>query len=191
MEYLLELIKKRKQPGILIIDRKGRLRYSNQEVLALLPHLLETDSEGRTKTNIPAEIKRICKLVHTLPAPESSAQPINIESECSIIVEGGEHSFSIRAFEIKGFERKKDDGYTMVLVERVVEKHAYDFDKVKKEYHLSGREIDVMKNLCLGCSNREIAQKLFISEHTVKDHVKNIMEKMQVDSRSEILVALR
>ena len=191
MDHLLELIRKRRKPGILIIDRRGRLRYSNQEVLTLLPNLLEIDSEGRTRTNIPEEIKRICKLVLALPAQDDTASPQNIESDCSIIVEDGEQSFSIRAFLVNGFERKKDGDYTMILVERVVEKHTYDFEKVKKEYHLSGRELDVIKNLCLGCSNREIAQKLYISEHTVKDHVKNIMEKMQVDSRSEILAVLR
>ena len=191
MERLLELIRKRKKPGILILDRQGRLRYSNDEVLSLLPGLLETDSEGRTKTNIPAEIKRICKLAPALPATDDIASSQSFESDCSIIVEDREHSFSIRAFSIKGFERKINNGYTMILIERVVEKHTYDFDKVKREYHLSGREMDIIKNLCDGCSNREIARKLFISEHTVKDHLKHIMEKMQVDSRSEIFVALR
>ena len=78
----------------------------------------------------------------------------------------------------------------MVLMERVVEKHTYDFEKIKKKYHLSGRELDIIQNLCQGLSNRAIAEKLFVSEHTVKDHLKNIMEKMQVNSRNEILALL-
>ncbi len=73
----------------------------------------------------------------------------------------------------------------------MVEKHAHDFERIKKKYSLSGRELDIIKHLCLGLSNREIAGMLFLSEHTVKDHLKNIMDKMQVDSRSEILVELR
>ena len=85
----------------------------------------------------------------------------------------------------------KPESYVMVLVERVVEKHAIDFEKIKKNYHLSNRELDIIKSLCQGLSNRAIGEKLFISEYTVKDHLKNIMAKMGAESRNEILALLR
>src|SRR2546421_8201706 len=48
---------------------------------------------------------------------------------------------------------------------------------------LSGREIDVLKLMAQGKSNKEIGSALFISEGTVKSHVKAIFSKMNVISR--------
>jgi two-component system NarL family response regulator len=50
---------------------------------------------------------------------------------------------------------------------------------------LSGREIEVLKLIALGKSNKEIGSALFISEGTVKSHVKSIFAKMNVISRTE------
>lgn len=51
---------------------------------------------------------------------------------------------------------------------------------------LSQREAEICMMLVSGMSNREIAEKLFIAEFTVKDHVKSIFDKLGVSSRSEI-----
>ena len=191
MEHLLDLIRKRQSPGILIIDRNGQLRYSNQEVLVLLPNLLETDREGNPQANIPAEILRICTVAKGTKAADENDLPQDITTDCSLMVGGKEQVFSLRAFTVGGIGSNREDGYIMVLIERVVEKHTYNFEKVQNDHHLSAREMDVIKSLAQGLSNKEIAKKLYISEHTVKDHLKNIMAKMQVSSRNEILVALR
>jgi len=50
---------------------------------------------------------------------------------------------------------------------------------------LSDREIDVLKLMAQGKSNKEIGSALFISEGTVKSHVKGIFAKMNVISRTE------
>jgi predicted ATPase/DNA-binding CsgD family transcriptional regulator/transcriptional regulator with XRE-family HTH domain len=49
---------------------------------------------------------------------------------------------------------------------------------------LSKRELDVLKLLAVGRSNQEIAAALFISPHTVANHVANTMDKLGVDSRT-------
>lgn len=57
---------------------------------------------------------------------------------------------------------------------------------------LTPREREVLKLMAQGLSNREIAQRLFLSEKTVKTHVSNIFFKLQVKDRSQaILYALR
>ena len=57
-------------------------------------------------------------------------------------------------------------------------------DRVSGET-LSDREIDVLKLMALGRSNKEIGSALFISEGTVKSHVKSIFAKLNVISRTE------
>jgi DNA-binding NarL/FixJ family response regulator len=50
---------------------------------------------------------------------------------------------------------------------------------------LTSREVEVLKLVARGHSNREIGSKLFISENTVKNHVRNILEKLQLHTRME------
>jgi len=57
---------------------------------------------------------------------------------------------------------------------------------------LSAREIEVLRYVAEGNRNRDIAQTLFISEETVKVHLKHIMEKLGANDRSEaVAIALR
>lgn len=50
---------------------------------------------------------------------------------------------------------------------------------------LSDREIDVLKCLAHGQTTSQIASTLFISENTVKTHIRHILEKMEVNNRAE------
>jgi DNA-binding NarL/FixJ family response regulator len=50
---------------------------------------------------------------------------------------------------------------------------------------LSDRELEVLRLVARGFSNRDIATELVIAENTVKNHVRNILEKLQLRSRME------
>jgi two-component system NarL family response regulator len=57
---------------------------------------------------------------------------------------------------------------------------------------LTNRELQVLRHVAEGQSNREIAGRLGISENTVKNHVRNILEKLRLHSRMEaVLYAMR
>jgi len=57
---------------------------------------------------------------------------------------------------------------------------------------LTKREIEVLKLVAKGLNNRDVAGELFISENTVKNHVRNILEKLQLHSRMEaVMYAVR
>ena len=57
---------------------------------------------------------------------------------------------------------------------------------------LTARELEVLKLVAQGMSNKEIAVELFISENTVKNHVRNILEKLHLHSRMEaVMYAVR
>lgn len=57
-----------------------------------------------------------------------------------------------------------------------------------KEGLLSGREIDVVRCVVEGLSNREIAQRLTLTEHTVKNYLFRIFDKLGVSSRVEVVL---
>jgi len=62
-----------------------------------------------------------------------------------------------------------------------------DTDAVKIE-SLTRRELEVLKNLSYGMYNKEIAEKLNISERTVKNHISNIFKKIEVTDRTQAAV---
>jgi LuxR family maltose regulon positive regulatory protein len=56
---------------------------------------------------------------------------------------------------------------------------------------LSKREMDILKLICEGCSNQEIANRLVITLYTVKKHSSNIFDKLGVSSRTQAAVRAR
>jgi DNA-binding NarL/FixJ family response regulator len=57
---------------------------------------------------------------------------------------------------------------------------------------LTDRELEVLRLVAKGLNNREVAKQLFISENTVKNHVRNILDKLQLHSRMEaVMYAVR
>ena len=60
------------------------------------------------------------------------------------------------------------------------------------EEALTAREIEVLKHLAEGNRNKDIADRLFISEETVKVHIKHIMEKLGANDRTQaVSIAVR
>jgi len=74
------------------------------------------------------------------------------------------------------------------LAKRDGEERAQDVPAPK----LTDREMEVLRLVARGMNNRDIAKELFISENTVKNHVRNILEKLQIHSRMEaVMIAVR
>jgi len=56
------------------------------------------------------------------------------------------------------------------------------------ETPLSGRELEILRLVAEGCDNDEIAERLFLSPRTVKNHVSSILAKLQMDNRVQAAV---
>jgi DNA-binding NarL/FixJ family response regulator len=57
---------------------------------------------------------------------------------------------------------------------------------------LSARELETLRLMGQGLSNKSIAESMFISENTVKYHIRNILRKLEVQNRTEaVALALR
>lgn len=60
--------------------------------------------------------------------------------------------------------------------------------RIKKENELTQREYEVIALIADGLNNKDIAEKLFISEKTVKNHVSNIFRKINVSDRTQAAI---
>ena len=52
----------------------------------------------------------------------------------------------------------------------------------KHSFNLSDREIDVLNLICQGMSTKEVSTALFLSEHTVRSHIKSAHKKLNTHS---------
>jgi len=62
-----------------------------------------------------------------------------------------------------------------------------DLQIIYTRYHITKREAEIIELILDGMNNKEIQDKLFISFHTVKNHVSNIYRKLNVKSRHEMV----
>ena len=61
-------------------------------------------------------------------------------------------------------------------------------EKNEDTFDLTTRELEVLQEVASGLSNKEIGEKLFISEKTVKNHLTNIYQKLGVSDRTQALL---
>lgn len=89
--------------------------------------------------------------------------------------------------------RAVDKGYTQ-LGPGIVKKLLHKFPPATIQslppilLELTPREMEVLKLIATGASNKEIAQKLFISEGTVKNHVTNILNRLNLRDRTQAAI---
>lgn len=74
------------------------------------------------------------------------------------------------------------------LTKKLMNYHHQQLREEKTENMLTERERDVLICLVEGLTNKEIGERLFVSEKTVKIHVSNIFKKLNVKSRSQVVI---
>lgn len=89
---------------------------------------------------------------------------------------------------------KQPLGAGVGLAERTVEIRAVEpeFEQIIETYPLTDRELEILELIVSGCSNAQIADNLYITVGTVKTHVRNILNKLGANDRTQAAVrALR
>lgn len=77
--------------------------------------------------------------------------------------------------------------YYKIYIVKNSNKEKLDLLHLVQIYNLTKRELEIIKLISKGLSNRDIAQKLYISTNTVRTHIDNIFNKLNVNSRMSIL----
>jgi DNA-binding CsgD family transcriptional regulator len=189
LEDLKEILGRRSAPGLLLFDLNGKLLYFNPEGKEILA------SFGIT----PIQLKKE-------PGPSSTAlshllidvisqigQQKNLKGSkkfLSGLIKEADRPHAWRAFRMGSDKKEGSPPYVVVLIEKIAGKRELDPALVRNRYAVSERELEVCRLICEGLSNKEIAGRLFISEYTVKDHIKHIMAKLGANSRNQIVANL-
>jgi DNA-binding NarL/FixJ family response regulator len=93
--------------------------------------------------------------------------------------------------EIAAAIRAVDRGYTHLapgMLAKVMSQQAQATSLPPELTELTPRELEVLKLIAKGANNREIAQKLYISEGTVKNHVTNLLNRLNLRDRTQAAI---
>jgi DNA-binding CsgD family transcriptional regulator len=83
-----------------------------------------------------------------------------------------------------------DDSRVLIILEQIKQRQGFSLERAKERFHFTGRETEVIAHLMKGWTNKEIANAINISEMTVKEHIKHIMDKTSTSTRTGILVQI-
>ena len=92
----------------------------------------------------------------------------------------------VKADELGKGVKAIQDGET-VLGKGVGNLVAHSLGSTRQTEHLTDREVDVIKHVAKGLSNKQIAAAMFISESTIKFHLQNASKKLNAHRRAEIV----
>jgi DNA-binding CsgD family transcriptional regulator len=160
---------------ILLVRPSGSVLYANRAAAALLSArspLVVVPRDGR-ETSLATWIARL------------GAGAAAGEKWCAVLADGRALEASVARFA----DEEEDD--VAVLTLKI--QSALSLEDVRERLAtrgVSGREADVVGAVLEGLRNAEIARRLFITEWTVKDHLKHVFSKLGVGSRSGLLKAL-
>jgi DNA-binding CsgD family transcriptional regulator len=174
-------------PGLLVFDQHGMLESFNDQAEAWLSQLpppvaADWDAANRVGSSvpIPTEIRTVIGLTHAITAGiERGVARARLQSRSG-------RWLVIHGFPLRG--PRDAESRTAVVIEPAKASEVAPI--IIEAYDLGPREQQITQLIARGLSTAQIAQRLFLSQHTVRDYVKRVFEKVGVSSRGELVARL-
>lgn len=187
---VLDYIEKQSSIGMILLDENLHIIYSNEKAEAAVAKLELPKSALEQKDRLPPQLLKDCREIKVLlkNCPAGGATL----SRQSIVHCPGQTNLVITTKVLDQGPDWEDSRLLMVSLEEQSPAEETALAKIDPQhlmdkFDLSKRETDVVELLFIGLKNAQIAQKLFISEVTVKKHLQNIFEKVGVGNRTALV----
>ncbi|MBB5936962.1 helix-turn-helix domain-containing protein [Streptomyces zagrosensis] len=158
--------------GVLLFDRSGRLVSANEQAREHIAGVGGVPAEG--------------------PAARAAA-PMPIPMWIATLAAAGAGRVRVRRRDGRWLvchasRLTGDDAFTAVMIEPAAASEVAAI--IVETYELTKRELEVTRLVASGLPTAEIAQRLHITGHTVRDHIKSVLAKVGVASRGELVARL-
>ena len=161
-----------------------KLRYSNPDVLLLDINMPELN--GIEVLDILVKKKAYPKILMLTVNSEMEylIKSIDMGADGYLLKDSDSHELIRAIYYVYQGEKFIQPSLIPLLNSRLISR---DMDRVKID-SLSERELEVLKLVSAGLLNKDIADKLFISERTVKNHLFNIFKKINCSDRTQAAI---
>ncbi|MFQ5455861.1 MAG: helix-turn-helix transcriptional regulator [Nitrospirota bacterium] len=188
MDEISHLASRRSSPGIIIMDLNKNILFMNRKAKRIVGEFIENISTDKGEVTLPHEIYTLCDRLKSYLSEDRiiynhKSEEIN---ESFIIYSNPQGDYIFRGFFI-GKESAFEPNI-LVLIEKISKrKKKLNIEKTLKELTFTPREKEIIEYVFQGYTNKEIANTLSLSEHTVKQHIKRVMNKLNVTTRTGIM----
>jgi DNA-binding CsgD family transcriptional regulator len=178
---MLETIEGQCPDGLIIYDESMKVVYMNQEAREYCEILNGNPSPSRkTPPPVPPALVEDCVTMREEANRFSDIIPALPKYR---MIRSNGRRYSVRSQLFKHNLRR----FFMVYIGQVGDPRIFNKNRVQRLFSLSPRETEIVIQIFGGLRNSEIAEKLFISEITVKKHIQHICEKIGVNNRTAII----
>lgn len=175
--------------GVILFTSTGQRLFMNTEAQAFIRHLQPLSTRENGTCLIPEEIHTvvrdlISRLLHC--SHHKDCESIQVERLCF----ANDQRFLLRGFCIPDEPLAKNSRFLVIMEQLNQQTLKCPDTDMKQRYRLTEREQMVIMYLMLGFTNKEIANRIHLSEYTVKEHLKRIMHKTQTTTRTGLLARM-
>jgi DNA-binding CsgD family transcriptional regulator len=180
------LVEQRVGPGILLLSPALQLMHMNRQAFELSAKIIRAEN-GKTASGVlPTAVTELCAEVITALQVRTNAKDWE-QVQIRRLMGTSNPPVLLRAFGLPDHRGGLQQSRILVLMEEVTQRRERSPEKARERFHLTTREHEVVSYLAKGHTNKEIANALVITEQTVKEHIKHIMEKTCSTTRTGIL----
>ena len=188
LSRLQEIADRRTIPGVLLFSGTGEVLFMNAEAAVLSRQILGSQNGAEVPDVLPGEVLELCVSLRSLLDSQENTMPEG-QHELRRVTGDLKSPVLLRGFPLAAHS-EKDDACMLILMEKIGRERRVVPDQAKDQYHLTHREVEIVKYISEGWTNKEIARHLTISEHTVKEHVRHLLKKTKTTTRTGILAQI-
>lgn len=190
---IFRMVDKNLSSGIIVFDDSMRLIHINSKAEDFCKFMsgMEYDAKHQKASYskkyyllIPYVVKEDC---YRLKEQMKNGLNINPLPLYKIFKMSSFRKYSICSQVITKEMNPENQLFYMSKIDELIPYVTLDMKTLENDFNLSKREIEILENLFNGLKNTEIAEKLFITEITVKTHLQHIFEKTGVNSRTTLI----
>jgi DNA-binding CsgD family transcriptional regulator len=175
--------------GVILFTSTGQLLFMNTGAQIFTEQLQPQTTRETDRGLIPEQIHA---LVHDLISRlmhcdhPKDCESIQVERLCF----ANDQRLLLRGFCIPDEPLARNSRFLVIIEQLNQQKLDCPDANMQQRYHLTEREQMVIIYLMLGFTNKEIANRINLSEYTVKEHLKRIMHKTQTTTRTGLLARM-
>ena len=171
-------------PGVLTLDYRGRVVQHTPAAERWLRDLEDLGPGWREREGLPRAIRTVILSLRRALGPERDRDALLVPS-LRARARSGRWLTLYGSLTDATPERRAE---TVIIIEPTKPEELLPFNMTA--YGLSPREEELVKLVVRGLSTTRISRTLFISEHTVQNHLRSVFEKVRVRSRGELVKQL-
>ena len=175
--------------GVILFTSTGQLLFMNTEAQAFTRQLQPLSTRENGACLIPEQIHTVVRdLIDRLMHCDhpKDCESIQVERLCF----ANDQRLLLRGFCIPDEPLARNSRFLVIIEQLNQQKVECPDANMQQRYHLTEREQMVIIYLMLGFTNKEIANRINLSEYTVKEHLKRIMQKTQTTTRTGLLARM-